>query len=117
MIVYRCPRADLGCDNDFASSAELDDHLRWGHGYRRSSRYAAAFRPAQWPVGGKAAVTALADTRAAQRDRHAIAPGGFGPGAAAGAVRVRRQTRERSGAARAQRVTGGGLLRRLSRRG
>ncbi len=104
MIAYRCPRADLGCDSDFVSSSELDSHLRWQHGYRRSSRYAAAFRPAQLPpVGGKAAVAAL-DARAARRAvraRRAMAGArGFRPAATTGATRAP-----------------AGRLRRLARRG
>ncbi|MBL7493652.1 hypothetical protein I6A60_25905 [Frankia sp. AgB1.9] len=101
MIAYRCPRADLGCDSDFVSSSELDNHLRWQHGYRRSSRYAAAFRPAQLPpVGGKAAVAALDARRAARARRAAAGARGFRPAATTGATRA-----------------SAGRLRRLTRRG
>ncbi|WP_045875227.1 hypothetical protein [Pseudofrankia sp. DC12] len=106
MIAYRCPRADLGCDSDFATSGDLDNHLHWQHGYRRSSRYAAAFRPAARPVGGQAAVTALAARRAAQTERAAVGTRGFGPGATRGATRARRTSHASAG-----------RLRRLARHG
>lgn len=102
MIAYRCPRADLGCDSDFASSSDLDNHLRWRHGYRRSSRYAAAFRPAGLPpVGGRSAVAALTARRAAQADRAALGARGFRPAATTSAARGRRT---------------GGLLHRVTHR-
>jgi hypothetical protein len=115
MIAYRCPRADLGCDSDFASSGDLDSHLRWQHGYRRSSRYAAALRPAALPpVGGTSAVTALSAKRAAQADRSTLGARGFRPAAISGAARGRRRTLETSAASTNRRT--GGLRHRLTHR-
>lgn len=47
MTVYRCPRRDLRCSAEFGSAGDLDYHFRMIHGYRRFSRYVAAFRPTQ----------------------------------------------------------------------
>jgi hypothetical protein len=115
MIAYRCPRADLGCASAFASSGDLDLHLRWRHGYRRFSRYLASFRPtALPPVGGQAAVAALTAGRAAQADRRAIGARGFSPAATASAARGRREALGTSAAAPNRRT--GGLLHRVIHR-
>ena len=86
MISYRCPRADLGCAADFPSSGDLDSHLRWLHGYRRSARYLAALRPLRWrPVGSVPAAAAVA-----------AGAGGFRPQASTGAARARVGGRRRA---------------------
>jgi hypothetical protein len=102
---YTCPRADLGCDAEFASSADLDHHFRWTHGYRRVARYVWAWRPATLPpVGGREAQLAIARRHSARAAGTGAAPG-FGPAATAGAARARREV-----------APTGGLLRRLTRR-
>src|SRR5262245_53339396 len=127
MTVYRCPRADLRCDELFGSSGDLDHHYRWTHGYRRAGRYTAAFRPQHLPpVGGRSATRARRPTAALPPGRPTATPGatvapsaqatptapggepsGFGPAATAGAVRARHARREPTGM--------GALLRRFSR--
>jgi hypothetical protein len=98
MISNLCPRADLGCALAFGSSGDLDHHLRWAHGYRRSSRYLSALRPAALPpVGGRRAAAELTSARGARRGRFPAPPGplptgtsGLRAAATAGAARARR---------------------------
>ncbi|MBL7501901.1 hypothetical protein I6A84_29135 [Frankia sp. CNm7] len=128
-MLYQCPRADLRCDAEFMSTGDLDDHFRWVHGYRRSGRYLAAFRP-ELALGGQRARRvvpgAARPTRAvptsvdagvvASPDLGAGATG-FRPASTAGAVRARRGAQEPAGVT-GQRPAGvaGRALRRLSRR-
>jgi|GEM_PF-4068056 len=50
-MAYRCPRADLGCAEEFATTGDLDYHTHLAHGYLRMWRYASAFGRHQ-RVGG-----------------------------------------------------------------
>ncbi|OHV31226.1 hypothetical protein BCD49_32380 [Pseudofrankia sp. EUN1h] len=85
MTLYRCPRADLHCKALFESSGDLDDHYRWTHGYRRTSRYLASLRPIRMPTTGEPLPTRGEAS-------------GFGPSAATGTARLRRTRRETAGA-------------------
>jgi hypothetical protein len=43
--MYRCPRADLNCAEEFATTGDLDYHCHRVHGYNRLWRYASAWGP------------------------------------------------------------------------
>jgi hypothetical protein len=52
MTMYQCPRRDLGCQDDFRTTGDLDYHFRIAHGYRGVWRVVASFRPqARLPYG------------------------------------------------------------------
>jgi hypothetical protein len=42
-VMYRCPREDLDCAEEFATTGDLDFHCHLVHGYNRAWRFASAF--------------------------------------------------------------------------
>jgi hypothetical protein len=127
MTLYQCPRDDLRCRAEFATTGDLDHHFRWAHGYRRSSRLAASLgRERRLPYGPKPSrrlpsgvessarlglgVGSDAGVRSARGPAvdepaaraagldHGERSGGFGPAATVAATRRRPWDRMRAGA-------------------